>query len=197
MAGKGHRNPRAVTDRSDRRFYPPANLENLNDFFLIPPSNCRPRTTSSQQSSVTAQAVLLSWLTPWFIQRSQRTRGEFRSFLVAEVAVLVLVKRPLQRGRCWRQEHWSIETFHLLALPCIDQSSCHHSRSAFVPSISYNMLQSEHPRKSWETCTSDVFLLTLETSTIELKDDTIIIVLGASGDLAKKKTVRYPKPVML
>lgn len=27
-------------------------------------------------------------------------------------------------------------------------------------------------------------------STIELKDDTIIVVLGASGDLAKKKTVR-------
>lgn len=26
-------------------------------------------------------------------------------------------------------------------------------------------------------------------STIELKDDTIIVVLGASGDLAKKKTV--------
>lgn len=29
-------------------------------------------------------------------------------------------------------------------------------------------------------------------STIELKDNTIIIVLGASGDLAKKKTVRTP-----
>jgi glucose-6-phosphate 1-dehydrogenase len=26
--------------------------------------------------------------------------------------------------------------------------------------------------------------------TIELKDNTIIVVLGASGDLAKKKTVR-------
>jgi glucose-6-phosphate 1-dehydrogenase len=26
-------------------------------------------------------------------------------------------------------------------------------------------------------------------STLELKDDTVIIVLGASGDLAKKKTV--------
>lgn len=26
-------------------------------------------------------------------------------------------------------------------------------------------------------------------STMELKDDTVIIVLGASGDLAKKKTV--------
>jgi glucose-6-phosphate 1-dehydrogenase len=31
-------------------------------------------------------------------------------------------------------------------------------------------------------------------STIELKDDTIIVVLGASGDLAKKKTVRAPPP---
>jgi glucose-6-phosphate 1-dehydrogenase len=29
-------------------------------------------------------------------------------------------------------------------------------------------------------------------SSIELKDDTIIVVLGASGDLAKKKTVRAP-----
>jgi glucose-6-phosphate 1-dehydrogenase len=29
-------------------------------------------------------------------------------------------------------------------------------------------------------------------STIELKDDTVIVVLGASGDLAKKKTVRDP-----
>lgn len=29
-------------------------------------------------------------------------------------------------------------------------------------------------------------------STIELKDNTIIVVLGASGDLAKKKTVRGP-----
>jgi len=28
------------------------------------------------------------------------------------------------------------------------------------------------------------------SSTVELKDDTIIVVLGASGDLAKKKTVR-------
>jgi glucose-6-phosphate 1-dehydrogenase len=28
-----------------------------------------------------------------------------------------------------------------------------------------------------------------QSSTIELKDDTIIVVLGASGDLAKKKTV--------
>lgn len=31
-----------------------------------------------------------------------------------------------------------------------------------------------------------------QTSTIELKDDTIIVVLGASGDLAKKKTVSTP-----
>lgn len=28
-------------------------------------------------------------------------------------------------------------------------------------------------------------------STLELKDDTAIIVLGASGDLAKKKTVSH------
>lgn len=27
------------------------------------------------------------------------------------------------------------------------------------------------------------------SSTVELKDDTVIVVLGASGDLAKKKTV--------
>jgi glucose-6-phosphate 1-dehydrogenase len=33
-------------------------------------------------------------------------------------------------------------------------------------------------------------------STIELKDDTIIVVLGASGDLAKKKTVRVPPPTI-
>ena len=33
-------------------------------------------------------------------------------------------------------------------------------------------------------------------STIELKDDTIIVVLGASGDLAKKKTVRAPPPTI-
>lgn len=31
--------------------------------------------------------------------------------------------------------------------------------------------------------------MAFQFSTIELKDDTIIIVLGASGDLAKKKTV--------
>lgn len=29
-------------------------------------------------------------------------------------------------------------------------------------------------------------------STVELKDNTVIIVLGASGDLAKKKTVGVP-----
>lgn len=34
--------------------------------------------------------------------------------------------------------------------------------------------------------------MALAFSTIELKDDTIIVVLGASGDLAKKKTVRPP-----
>jgi len=34
--------------------------------------------------------------------------------------------------------------------------------------------------------------MALAFSTIELKDDTIIVVLGASGDLAKKKTVRSP-----
>lgn len=28
-------------------------------------------------------------------------------------------------------------------------------------------------------------------SSIELKDDTVIVVLGASGDLAKKKTVSF------
>lgn len=32
--------------------------------------------------------------------------------------------------------------------------------------------------------------MSFQFSTIELKDDTIIVVLGASGDLAKKKTVR-------
>jgi hypothetical protein len=32
--------------------------------------------------------------------------------------------------------------------------------------------------------------LSCPTRTIELKDNTIIVVLGASGDLAKKKTVR-------
>lgn len=35
-------------------------------------------------------------------------------------------------------------------------------------------------------------LLTSLNSTIELKDNTVIIVLGASGDLAKKKTVSLP-----
>jgi hypothetical protein len=34
----------------------------------------------------------------------------------------------------------------------------------------------------------------LQSSTIELKDDTVIVVLGASGDLAKKKTVCAPAP---
>lgn len=32
--------------------------------------------------------------------------------------------------------------------------------------------------------------MSFQSSTIELKDDTVIVVLGASGDLAKKKTVR-------
>jgi hypothetical protein len=32
--------------------------------------------------------------------------------------------------------------------------------------------------------------LSCPTRTIELKDNTIIVVLGASGDLAKKKTVK-------
>lgn len=37
--------------------------------------------------------------------------------------------------------------------------------------------------------------LSVPSSTIELKDDTVIVVLGASGDLAKKKTVRHlPRP---
>ena len=34
-----------------------------------------------------------------------------------------------------------------------------------------------------------VRMLTFIDSTIELKDNTIIVVFGASGDLAKKKTV--------
>lgn len=47
-------------------------------------------------------------------------------------------------------------------------------------------------------------------SALELKDNTVIVVLGASGDLAKKKTVRdalytllptlyaqHPKPVLV
>ena len=42
---------------------------------------------------------------------------------------------------------------------------------------------------SWATCKLAEVALTRECSSIELKDDTIIIVLGASGDLAKKKTV--------
>ena len=37
--------------------------------------------------------------------------------------------------------------------------------------------------------------LTIRTRTIELKENTTIVVLGASGDLAKKKTVRsIPQP---
>lgn len=31
-------------------------------------------------------------------------------------------------------------------------------------------------------------------STVELKENTIIVVLGASGDLAKKKTVCHARP---
>jgi hypothetical protein len=31
-------------------------------------------------------------------------------------------------------------------------------------------------------------------STMELKENTVIVVLGASGDLAKKKTVRLTLP---
>lgn len=35
-------------------------------------------------------------------------------------------------------------------------------------------------------------------SSMELKDDTVIVVLGASGDLAKKKTVCLPhKPAFV
>jgi len=36
--------------------------------------------------------------------------------------------------------------------------------------------------------------LTSKISSIELKEDTTIVVLGASGDLAKKKTVRVDCP---
>jgi glucose-6-phosphate 1-dehydrogenase len=35
------------------------------------------------------------------------------------------------------------------------------------------------------------------TRTLELKDNTVIVVLGASGDLAKKKTVRAQRNVGL
>ena len=35
-----------------------------------------------------------------------------------------------------------------------------------------------------------MLIVVYPTSTIELKDNTVIVVLGASGDLAKKKTVR-------
>lgn len=34
-------------------------------------------------------------------------------------------------------------------------------------------------------------ILTIFNRTMELKKDTIVVVLGASGDLAKKKTVRH------
>lgn len=34
-------------------------------------------------------------------------------------------------------------------------------------------------------------------STTELKDNTVIVVLGASGDLAKKKTVRTRATLLL
>jgi glucose-6-phosphate 1-dehydrogenase len=37
-------------------------------------------------------------------------------------------------------------------------------------------------------------LISCVHSNVELKDNTIIIVLGASGDLAKKKTVRNQFP---
>lgn len=37
--------------------------------------------------------------------------------------------------------------------------------------------------------TDIVPMLTIHHSAIELKDNTVIVVLGASGDLAKKKTV--------
>lgn len=37
--------------------------------------------------------------------------------------------------------------------------------------------------------------MVFHSSTIELKDDTVIVVLGASGDLAKKKTVRVIYPI--
>ena len=36
-----------------------------------------------------------------------------------------------------------------------------------------------------------------DLSTIELKDNTVIVVLGASGDLAKKKTVCTTPPLPL
>jgi hypothetical protein len=37
-------------------------------------------------------------------------------------------------------------------------------------------------------------LLTMDSnSSMELKDNTVIVVLGASGDLAKKKTVSFPQ----
>ena len=36
---------------------------------------------------------------------------------------------------------------------------------------------------------SDLLINGLRYSTIELKENTVVVVLGASGDLAKKKTV--------
>ena len=46
-------------------------------------------------------------------------------------------------------------------------------------------MQNSFPGNSTRWLTMD-----FSSSTVELKDDTIIVVLGASGDLAKKKTVR-------
>lgn len=43
-------------------------------------------------------------------------------------------------------------------------------------------------RRVYEYCLANCFI-----STMELKDNTVIVVLGASGDLAKKKTVRNPR----
>lgn len=51
------------------------------------------------------------------------------------------------------------------------------------------------PRRSWISIIESFEAnLTPCRSTIELKDDTLIVVLGASGDLAKKKTVLAPVP---
>lgn len=44
---------------------------------------------------------------------------------------------------------------------------------------------------------SELSLLLTSSSTIELKENTIIVVLGASGDLAKKKTVMPHRRVLL
>ncbi len=59
------------------------------------------------------------------------------------------------------------------------------------------MLATKLQRNPWEMGNYLVTSLTLAPRTIELKDDTIIIVLGASGDLAKKKTVRSDGPCKL